>query len=487
MTLLKESNERAHFLGQLLPGAHIHISGICGTGTAAVASLLKQLGFKISGSDKAFYPPMGDVVRGITKELHVGYSETNLSSSKPDLVVIGNSLSGSNPEVEYVLSQGIPYASMPEVFQALLIGDRKICPTSIVVSGTHGKTTTSAMIATLFDIAGLKPGFFIGGAPANFKTTIRPVDLSVPLEKRCVVIEGDEYDSAFFAKWPKFLSYRPDVLVVTSLEFDHADIYSSLEEIEAEFRKVVALVPEVGTVLVHDEVATKFEHPNLKRYGEKETSDYRVTSREVLGAEQKLKLLLSGKEVDVVSETSGKHNALNALVTAAVGQIQGLTLEEISAGIREFQGVSRRQQKYQTKKGTTVIEDFAHHPTAVKTTLEGIREQYPDKRIVAVFEPRSNTSRRSFFQDRYQQSFAAADVVVIKEVTEVGGYSKTGEEFIPLDVKQLVLSLENAAVSFPEVAEIQSYLTKELTPDDIVVIMSNGDFGGLLGKVLECS
>jgi UDP-N-acetylmuramate: L-alanyl-gamma-D-glutamyl-meso-diaminopimelate ligase len=238
----QESEARMEFVRTLAKGSHIHLSGICGTGMGSVAALLKQLGFRISGSDKAFYPPMGGVVKALTSEIYEGYRPENLTTT-PALVVIGNNLSADNPEVKEVIARGIPFASMPEVIGALLIGTREQVPTSIVVTGTHGKTTTTAAIATLLDKAGRSPGFMIGGVPLDLPSQVRP-------GVREVVIEGDEYDSAFFAKWPKFLSYRPDILVITSLEFDHADIYENIEEIEREFTRLISLVPSSGKIFV---------------------------------------------------------------------------------------------------------------------------------------------------------------------------------------------------------------------------------------------
>ena len=244
-----ESENRIKLAATFRPGAHVHFIGICGSGMAQAAVLMKDLGYKVTGSDKAFYPPMGDVVKATAEQIYEGYSAGNLNG-KPDLVVIGNNISPNNPEAESVFAQGLSYCSMPELFAAFLIGKRDFCPTSIVVSGTHGKTTTSCAIATFFDVAGFRPGYFVGGVPLNLPSGIRKVNTNIPLSKRVVVLEGDEYDSAFFAKWAKFHSYRPDILVVTSLEFDHADIYDSIEEIELEFDRVARKVPASGTILI---------------------------------------------------------------------------------------------------------------------------------------------------------------------------------------------------------------------------------------------
>jgi UDP-N-acetylmuramate: L-alanyl-gamma-D-glutamyl-meso-diaminopimelate ligase len=489
------SEQRIKHVSALKPGASIYIIGICGTGMGAVASLLKQLGFKVAGSDKAFYPPMGDFVRKTADKIFEGYKAENLDW-KPDLVVVGNSVSKDNPEVVRLLAEKIPYASMPEVFSALLIGTRKHCPTSIVVAGTHGKTTTSALVATMFDCAGRKPGYFIGGIPKNLSSGIRPVDLSIATEKRVVVLEGDEYDSAYFAKWAKFQSYRPDILVITSLEFDHADIYRNLEEIEEQFLKVILTMPKTATVLVCDEgeslqkfaqalIANIQIQAKISFYGTKETSKFRLqrrTPNKVGG--QDLEFQLGDEHLNFTTKLSGKFNALNLLVGGAVGKLCGLKAEEIKLGLAEFGGVLRRQNVIFDKNGITVIEDFAHHPTAVSATITGIKESYPDSRLIAVFEPRSNTSRRAFFQDDYAQSFNDADLVVIKDVEQVGGYSKFGDEK-GLDVRKLVTDISSAkgkiGISFclSSTEEITDFLFKELKAGDVILLMSNGDFGGL--------
>ncbi len=495
------SVDRAKFVTALTPPAHIHISGVCGTGTAAVLSLLKQLGFIVTGSDKAFYPPMGKVVKDLADKVFEGYSVENLKPH-PALVVIGNSLSRGNPEVEYVLENNLPYASMPEVFSALLVGSRAQCGTSVVVIGTHGKTTTTAMIATLLEKAGRKPGYFIGGVPKNLSQTIRPVDKTLPLQKRVVVFEGDEYDSAFFAKWPKFHSYRPDLLVITSLEFDHGDIYESVEQIEEEFRRVVARVPKEGRVFVWDgdprleEAVKKWKNdPEISAqiffYGEKATSFSRLVSREQHNKEkkpiQKLALQIEKEKVEIKTELTGQHNALNFTAACAVGKVLGLTVDEIRLGLEAFTGVLRRQQVFYLPKDIVVVEDFAHHPTAVGKTLQGIKESFPTRRLIAVYEPRSNTSRRSFFQNEYQKSFSVADTVILREVKEGTNYSATSTPVVPLDVKALVTELKSAgkeAFSFEAIDEIKNYLLSELRSGDLVVIMSNGDFGGLLAILL---
>lgn len=497
-----ESTKRAEKLSTLSPGSCVHVIGICGTGMAAVASLLGQLGFRVTGSDKAFYPPMGEVVRGVTDELYEGYSAENLAH-KPDFVVIGNSLSRNNPEVQHVISQNIPYASMPEVFSALLIGKRSECPHSVVVTGTHGKSTTTALIATMLEAIGRKPGYFIGAVPNELPTNIRPPAKDRPVEERVVVLEGDEYDSAFFAKWAKFHSYRPDILVITSLEFDHADIYESLEAIIEEFQAVVRAVPKGGAIVVCDRddvlrrLAAEWKvsdevKADVFTYGTHRSSEFRLISRDLgHGTEelgQSLTLRMQNETLEFRTSLAGSYNALNLLAGAAVGVLLKLPLEEIAAGLSKYSGSKRRQQIVGRFDGITVIEDFAHHPTAVRLTLEGIRESFSEQRIVAVFEPRSNTSRRDFFQNDYVHAFAAANIVVLLELENVSLYSNTSTPVVPLDVKKLTKDLLEAghgAFSMPSSEKILSFLMRTLNKNDVVVVMSNGDFGGLLPALLK--
>ena len=489
---------RAAYAAALPPGARIHLSGACGTGMASVLSLLKQLGFNVSGSDKAFYPPMGEVVRKTADRVYEGYSAENLRDA-PDLVVIGNSLSRGNPEVEHVLEQGIPFASMPEVFEALLIGERTFCPVSLVVAGTHGKTTTTAAAAFLLERAGRKPGFFVGGMPREFETSVRPVSRDVALEKRVVVLEGDEYDSAFFAKYPKFHSYRPDCLILTSVEFDHADIYNNVEEIETEFTRLAASMPEKSLVLVcsESEGAAKLAESwrrsgvykgELLFYGRGAEAAFKLLGRYPGPEGQRLHLRLDEVELQAQTPLSGEHNALNLLAAAGACKRLGVTAEALISGITGFTGVRRRQQIIASCGGITAIEDFAHHPTAVAVTLAGLREAYAGRRIIAVFEPRSNTSRRAFFQEEYPGSFESADIVVLREVADAGGYQGTGQEIVALDVRRIMEELKERgkeARAFAGIDEILDFLLAKKAPGDVIVLMSNGDFGGLPLRLAE--
>ncbi len=504
----------------------VHIIGVCGTGMTAVLQLLKHYQFEVSGSDKAFYPPMGEIVRKTADRVFEGYAADHLDSDL-DLVVVGNSVSADNPEVRAMTELNLPFASMPEVFAALLIGDKDHCATSIVAAGTHGKTTTSSAAAWLLESAGLEPGYFIGGAPRDLPSGMRPVSESIQPDKRCVVLEGDEYDSAFFAKWPKFHSYRPDIVIITSLEFDHGDIYKSIEEIEEEFTKLVRRMPAGGSVLVCDQwprlirlgeswSADPAVAASIVHYGNEINSPFRIklrvaladraaqstgieipaggepaaeveTSAERTSPGQQLVFELNGAECRTVSPLTGGHNALNLCGAAAAASIAGLSAEQIAAGIATFHGVLRRQTIKFDRRGITVIEDFAHHPTAIDLTLRALRESYPDRRLIAVYEPRSATGRRGYFQEQYPDSFDPADLVLIQEVADAGQYSGTGDPIVALDVKRIISELESrgkSGMAFAGAAEIERFLSGEIRSGDLVVIMTNGDFGGMIPRLI---
>lgn len=491
--LIAESKSRSEKLRTLAPGSHIHISGVCGTGMASVLQLLKALGFYVTGSDKAFYPPMGEIVRKTADKVFESYDAKHLTP-KPDFVVLGNSLVKDNPEAVYARENEIPFASMPEVFSALLIGTREECPNSIVICGTHGKSTTTAATATMFESAGRKPGFFVGGISQNFDVSLRLVDKSIPVEKRAVILEGDEYDSAFFAKWSKFHSYRADIALLTSLEFDHADIYESIAQIEEEFTRLFRSIPDTGHIVICDqgkelgEAYLKWREANfaapMYRYGMLENSDFRLVERIPEEGGQRLRMAFpGGVQISTSTSLGGLYNALNLTGVAAVAHLSGLSPQEIDKGIAAFRGVLRRQQIIANVNNILVLEDFAHHPTAVDVTLEGIREQYPKRRLVAVFEPRSNSSRRALFQQPYVESFRHADLAVIQEVNTPAAFSGTSIPAGMLDVKKMVDDINakgTDAYCFPEVSQIETFLKETLAPGDVVVLMSNGDFGGLM-------
>jgi UDP-N-acetylmuramate: L-alanyl-gamma-D-glutamyl-meso-diaminopimelate ligase len=498
------AESRIEYIRKLEKGSHIHISGVCGTGTGAVLSLLKQLGFYVTGSDKAFYPPMGEVVKATADIVYEEFSESNLYN-KPALVVIGNALSRGNPEVEYVIKEGLPFCSMPEVFSALLIGTREECPTSVVVSGTHGKTTTSSLIASVLADAGMSPGYFIGGVLTGnvLKGSVRSFSRELPVSQRTVVLEGDEYDSAFFAKYSKFHCYRPDVAVVTNIEFDHADIFEDLDAIKNEFRGFIKRVPKSGAVivcadsldahaLVKEVLASSPAAPAIISYGSIEGATVQLVDRKnwvyqqipEIRQGQILTYRYKGEQIEVKTKLSGLHNALNIGAALSVCFFIGLKKEVVLKGIHAYHPVKRRQQIIVEKNGVVLIEDFAHHPTEVKATLEGIREAYPGKRLVAVFEPRSNTARRAFFRDEYKAALSLADIVVIKEVeSSLSTYSGVAFSTALFEVSELAGLLDQTGKTVfyhNKIELLVKYVSSICLEDDVIVVMSNGDFGDII-------
>ncbi len=495
-----ECKKRVELVSGLKLGSKIHLSATCGTGMSAVLKLLKDAGFYCTGSDKAFYPPMGSVVKDLADEIFEGYNSKNIAKDV-DLVVIGNALSIDNPEVQYVLENKIPYASMAEVFSALLIGKRDYCAKSIVVTGTHGKTTTTSMLAELLEASSREPGYFIGAIPTNLPSGLRMVSKNLEAKDRTVVLEGDEYDCAFFAKFAKFQCYRADIVIITSLEFDHADIYSSIEEIEEQFMVLISKLPDDGLVLACREdkgvlnLINKLKEEDRKKvkfYG-KIDSEYKILEREVLEGKQKLTLDLNGETKELELKVSGEYNALNALSALAVAK--ELDIEVNLKGLENFRGALRRQQLIFDKNDIKVIEDFAHHPTAVAKTLKGIKEAYPNSEIIAVFEPRSNTSRQDFFQAQYAKAFDSADKVIIKTIDTHTSYSKNNTESKVLDLNQLVREISidktDKAILVDSVEEISNTIIssaksgKVVNSKKVFVLMSNGAFGGLPKMLVE--
>lgn len=499
--LLDDNSEaikkRRAALKHLSSGDLVHITGVCGTATGSLASLLVDKGFRVSGSDKAFYPPMGEVVKEVLEEVFEGYSDSNISDSI-SLAVVGNSIRSDNPEVKALQDLGIPYVSLPEAISFFLIGSREECPTSIVCSGTHGKTTTSAATSFMLEKAGRAPGFFIGGVVDGLDSQVRTWSPEKSVEDRVVVLEGDEYDSAFFEKWSKFHAYRPDILVITSLEFDHADIFSSIEDIKDEFEALVNSMPAGSRVLACSAFPEVLElqkrlskrgeiKAEFLTYGERESDDFSLSERVPEAGRQGLLMSLRGEELEFKASLIGEYNAFNLLAAASVGKLVGLEDKQIAQGLSEFEGARRRQQLLVDKENIKLIEDFAHHPTAVRLTVEGIRESYPDWNVIAVFEPRSNTSRRALFQVAYSESFDKADAVFLKAPPEARFYSKDKtEEEQALDTVRLAGDIEARGTkvsSFEDSDLLVENLPKSFSGKDVIILMSNGSFDGVPARL----
>jgi UDP-N-acetylmuramate: L-alanyl-gamma-D-glutamyl-meso-diaminopimelate ligase len=440
----------------------IHLIGVCGTAMATLAALLKSKGHDVRGSDQNVYPPMSDflVEQGITT--FQGYSAANITGDL-DLVVVGNAISRGNAELEEVLDRKIRYCSLPEAVRDHFLWAAR----SVVITGTHGKTTTTSLAGWLLAHGGADPNVFIGGIAENFESSYRIGG------GRDFVIEGDEYDSAFFDKTAKFLKYLPDVVVVNNIEFDHADIYANLDAIRLAFRRLVNLVPRRGLLILG---ADNPDALALKQY-----AHCRVETVSALST--RFGVRRGGAPAGMFEiPLLGAYNVRNALAAIAVGAAAGLSTDTMQAGLRAFKGVRRRLQHRGTVSGIAVYDDFAHHPTAIGETLEGVRSAYPDRRIWAIFEPRSATSCRKVFQADFAKALAKADRVVLPAV-----FRSNVPEGERLSAEVLIADLKADGVDaryIPEVSDIVRTIAKEARAGDLVIVMSNGGFDDIHQKLL---
>jgi len=458
---------------------HVHLIAICGTGMSALAGMFKEKGFKVTGSDQNVYPPISDLLKEQGIEVRIGYKASNLGD-KPDLVIVGNAVSRNNPEVEALLGTKISYLSMPQALSGFFLKGKR----TIVVAGTHGKTTTSSIIAWVLEVSGKEPSFLIGGIPKNFGKNYK-------LGKGdFFIIEGDEYDTAFFDKEPKFLHYEPDVAILTSIEFDHADIYKDFSQVESAFRKFIHKIPSNSKLIIcaEDKNVMRLSKEgicSLESYGIDSKSDWKLEKTEGSNGRSLFRVSYKGDVFsNGITTLIGKHNLLNLLGAIAALNSLGLSMEEINNGIKSFQGVKRRQEIVGKVNGITVIDDFAHHPTAVRETIRAFKESYPERCIWAVFEPRSNSSRRNIFEKEYSEAFLEADKIIIARVYN----QDLLDEKIRLSPQKVIDTLRNRgkeAFYIEKVEDIISHLIKNLKKDDIVLIMSNGGFGGIHNKLLD--
>jgi UDP-N-acetylmuramate: L-alanyl-gamma-D-glutamyl-meso-diaminopimelate ligase len=442
--------------------------------------MLKERGFRVTGSDVNVYPPASTLLSSLGIPWNEGFREENLKPA-PDLAVIGNANSRGNPEVEYILDQKVPYCSMPQLIEDYFIPGH----TSVVVSGTHGKTTTTAMLAWIFQVAGRRPNFLVGGVAPNFGE--RSYGLGGGEE---FIIEGDEYDSAFFDKGPKFLHYHPDELIITSLEYDHADIYPDIASIELQFRRLVNLVPRRGRIVAWGEspqvkAATAKAFCPVETFGL--TADCDWYAGDILWQDDatEFRVAYRGSEVTRIRmPVAGRHNVLDALAAIALAYGRGVECEAIERAFATFQSVRRRMEIKGEANGILVVEDFAHHPTAIRLTLEAARTRWPGRRIWAAIEPRSNTMRRKVFQDALPESLAIADGVLIGPVNRAQLLSDE-DRLSPDAIAESLRAHGRAAKAFPSAAAIADYLAESANPGDLVMVMSNGSFDGLCLKLLE--
>ncbi len=458
---------------------NIHLVGIAGTGMGSLAGMLKQAGYAVSGSDEAVYPPMSDFLREQAIDIKQPFSPANLDPP-PDLTIIGNVCTRDHIEAVTVQRRALACDSFPGALERLFLASRR----PLVVAGTHGKTTTCALLAWCLEGLGRDPGFMIGGLLGNFDSNFK---LGNGPE---FVVEGDEYDSAYFDKYPKFLHYRPFGAIVTSLEYDHADIYDSVEEIEAQFARFATLVPAEGRLVAcwdHERVRRAAAHAPCPviGYGDHPDALYKAERLDENTDGQRLRILRAGQELLTFRlPMSGRHNALNTLAVVALLNELGHDIARLPEVLARFAGIARRQQVRGTIAGVRVIDDFAHHPTAIATTLDGLRSRYPKGRLLAAFDPRTNTTSRNVFQARLAACFEAADVVVIGDPSR--------PERIPpaerLDVERLVADLAAGGKTARHLSDpdaMADFLVGEAAPGDTLAVLSNGGFGGLHEKVLQ--
>jgi UDP-N-acetylmuramate: L-alanyl-gamma-D-glutamyl-meso-diaminopimelate ligase len=465
-----------------LQSRHIHLSGICGTAMASLAGLLQLQGHRITGSDKAAYPPMSDLLRSLGIPILEPYAESNLDPA-PDLVVIGNALSRGNPEVERVLDERIPFTSMAALLREEFLVGRQ----SLVVAGTHGKTTTTSMLAWIYQFASkenpaLEPSFLIGGVAENFGSSfqLRPT--------RTFIVEGDEYDTAFFDKGPKFLHYFPDALILTSVEFDHADIYADLAAVKTAFKRLVNLVPRRGAIVAWDRSSNVSECVaaalcRVERYGFSAEADWGIRNLRHESGLTRWEVWRGGALwAEFEMRLAGEHNALNATAAAALASGQGISKKVIQESLATFKSVKRRLEVRAQIGGITVIDDFAHHPTAIRETLRALRSVYPQSRLWAVLEPRSNTLRRKVLESDLVASLRLADRVVLAGVYQQQRIPDA-ERLHPEDVVDALNASGTEAQLCPDAEAIVDAIAPQLQSGDVVAILSNGGFDGIYEKL----
>ncbi len=447
---------------------------------APVAGMLKERGFQVTGSDVNVYPPASTLLDSLGIRWNEGFRQENLQPA-PDLCVVGNVIARGNPEIEYILDEKLPYRSMPQLLEEYFIPNH----TSLVIAGTHGKTTTTAMLAWIFHVAGRKPDFLIGGVAPNFGE--RSYGLGGGEE---FIIEGDEYETAFFDRGPKFLHYHPDELILTSLEYDHADIYPDLASIALQFRRLVNLVPRRGKVLIWGE-STDLKEAVAKAFCPVETFGLTSECDWCAGDIQwhddatEFRVAFRGREVTKIrTPVAGKHNVLDALAATAIAYGRGVECEAIEGAMATFVSVRKRMEIKGEERGVLVVEDFAHHPTAIRMTLEATRTRWPGRKIFAAVEPRSNTMRRKIFQDVLPDALAIADEIVIGPVSRAQ-LLEEGERLSPESIAKSLQARNRPAQAFDSAAAIADYLASKARSGDMVMVISNGSFDGLSGKLLE--
>jgi len=453
---------------------HLHFIGICGTAMGSAAAAFRSLGHKVTGSDSAVYPPMSTILEECGIEIYSGYKAENLPENA-DFIVVGNAISRGNPEVEAVLEKKLPYTSLPELLKWEIMQGKR----SFVVTGTHGKTTTTSILTWLLEHSGKKPGYLIGGVPDNFDVGSRFTD------SEFFVIEGDEYDTAFFDKRSKFLHYLPEAVIVNNMEFDHADIFNSIDDILLTFSRLLRVVPRNGQVFVNgdEENCLKLVPGSpcpITTVGLGENCEQRIritaaepehTDFEINGAPFSLPMV-------------GEFNVRNAAMAVCVARMAGLTDDQIRSGLITFKGVKRRQTEHGVKNGITIIDDFGHHPTAIRETLRGLKQKYPNRRLWALFEPRSNTSRRNTLQGELIEALKIADGSIIAAVNspeKVPAHLRLNVD----EVAEAIRASGKEAYHEVDVDAIITRLKQQAREGDVVIVFSNGGFDGIHAKLLD--
>ncbi len=475
---------------------HYHLIGICGTAMASLAGMLQARGHKVTGSDQNVYPPMSTQLEALGIEIMSGYKAENADLPR-DCTIIGNTIMRGNPELEEVLNRKFFYRSQAETVREEFIRGRH----SLVIAGTHGKTTTTSLAAWMCEVGRLDPTFLVGGVVQNFGQSFRVTDSDY------FVIEGDEYDTAFFDKKPKFMSYLPEIAIVNNIEFDHADIYKDIDAIKWQFSRLMNLVPGNGRLIcgidspVVGEVLEQMKgklHTTVETFGL--SPDAKWQARDIEFSAEGTRFKIYKKEqindqpstindqpwAEFTTKMIGEFNVRNCLAVIIAADAWGISTAKMQECFDTFESVKRRMEVRGVERGVTVIDDFAHHPTAVDETLKALRQRYTNNRLIAVFEPRSRSSRLSVFEEQYKKAFAHADHVIITAVFNPEDALRFGPTL--LDVDKLITDIATTgktAITLPDAAAIVDYLAPQMHEGDVIAVMSNGGFGGIHDKLLE--
>ena len=462
---------------------NVYIVGICGTAMASLAGLLKSRGYNITGSDTNAYPPMSTMLKDMGIEIKKGYSKENLEGiiDRIDLAIIGNVVRRENVEAQFIIDKGIPYYSMPSFMEEFILKDYRV----LVVAGTHGKSTTTSMLATALEEMGENPSFLIGAIPLTFSQSFKVS------KGEYFVIEGDEYDTAFFDKVPKFIHYRPFSAIITSIEYDHADIYPDFEVYKSQFVRFSQIVNRDGILVLKDDPIVKgtISQNGVKRlfYGDDASSDSYIKGISYQGEFMVVDASVDGMSISYLLRVYGYQNALNSLAVITLLGGLGYDMKRIASALENFKGVKRRMEFLGEYNGVGVIDDFAHHPTAVRITIDAVRRAYIDtgryKRLIAIFEPRSNTSRRNIFFEEYSKAFTGADMAIISRPYRKGDGIKD-----ELDVNGVLQNLKKYGIkgfSGEGIEELKRIIQQNAQPYDLLLFMSNGDFGGLVWETIN--